>query len=283
MIVAQRMPEKVVWYPGRSRAVVSPEPERGRGSSNVQQPASKSSAAATPKKKVVSAVKETPLACSNYSTVERGEETSILDYSVLSIYSKPAHIFAALSTCSVCKFSNTFSTGRGSVFSGWQDEELRAQSSSGVGGAAIVEVAAGLRSGMTSRLDSRTGTASQRRRGEDSSYQFTHLLEAHEHMEHYRTHYCYTTLICAPPQNSSPVGPDLVDQGQQALFKLEVKSLYRGDPFLRELASRLGVVDSIREPQLLTPHRKTAPSIVKKPRNKTDIVIDLTPKQRYID
>ncbi len=159
-----------------------------------------------------------------------------------------------------------------SEFTGWQDEELGARLS-GVGGVEI----SGPRNGMISRLDTRF---SQRRRGEDGSYQFTHLLEAHEHMEHYRTHYCYTTLACAPPQNS-PAVSDLVDQGQQALLKLEVRSLYRGDPFLMELASRLGVGDSIREPQLLTPHRHTAPSIVKKPRNKADLVIDLTPKPRY--
>ncbi len=168
-----------------------------------------------------------------------------------------------------------FSAGHGSDFSGWQDEELGTKSPA-VGGVDIP----GLRSGMISRLDTR---GSQRRRGEGNGYQFTHLLEAHEHMEHYRTHCCYTMLACASPQ-SSLVVPDLVDQGQQALFKLEVKSLYRGgDPFLRELASRLGVGDSIREPQLLTPHRQTAPSIVKRPCNKTDLVIDLTPKPRYTD
>ncbi len=93
-----------------------------------------------------------------------------------------------------------------------------------------------------------------------------------EHMEHYRTH-CYTTLTCSS-QEITPTRTELVNQGQQSLLKLEVKSLYRGDGFLRELASRLGV-ESIQEPQLL---RHTPPSIVKKPRNKADLAIDLIPK-----
>lgn len=86
------MPEKLVWYPGRSRAADGPELERGRGSSKVQ-PSSKPSAPATKKNKDVPAIKETPLETSlvshiSYSTMERGEEASILDYSALSTFSE---------------------------------------------------------------------------------------------------------------------------------------------------------------------------------------------------
>ena len=100
-------------------------------------------------------------------------------------------------------------------------------------------------------------------------------------MDHYRTHYCYTTLSTAPTEGGRAV-PELVEQNKQALLTVEVKSLYRGDPFLRELASRLGVGELIREPQLLSPTRHTPPSIVKKHKTQTDLAIDLASKTRLV-
>ena len=86
------MPEKLVWYPGRSRAAESPQPERGRGSTKMQPASSKPSITALPgtatkKKKTmhVSAAKDSPsVSHSSYSTMERGGDTSLLDYSTLS-------------------------------------------------------------------------------------------------------------------------------------------------------------------------------------------------------
>ncbi len=149
-------------------------------------------------------------------------------------------------------------------FCGWQDKELVPLSTTR-------RATPGLRNTMLSRLETRS---SQRHRDSTESEFQPNILEAHAHMEHYRTHYCYSTLTCLS-QERPPTRSELVDQGKQLLLKLEVKSLCRGDVFLRELASRLGVVESIKEPHLL---RHTPPSIVKKPRNKADLSIDLTPK-----
>lgn len=126
-----------------------------------------------------------------------------------------------------------------------------------------------------SRLQSRAGSryssaAAGKRR---NHYDFKHFLDcAHEHIEHYRAFYCYTTLT-VPPQMASTLVEDDIPQDTSNLYHLGVNSLYEGDPYLRELASRLGVRESFREQQLLQSPRPTPPSIVKRNREREDLVI----------
>ena len=132
----------------------------------------------------------------------------------------------------------------------------------------------GLRSALHSRLGSRS-TPSQRQR--PVAFEFQHFLDTHEHIDHYRTHYCFTTLSLSSLLQSGADDhqPETVEQDKESLLKPEVRSLYRGDLYLRELACRLGVGESIKEPQLLHTPKRTPPSIVKKSRQKTDLIIDV--------
>lgn len=128
-----------------------------------------------------------------------------------------------------------------------------------------------------SRLQSRAGSryssaaASKRR----NHYDFKHFPDsAHEHIEHYRAFYCYTTLTVPPQlQAANTLVEDDTPQDPSNLYHLGVKSLCESDPYLRELASRLGVRESIREQQLLQSPRPTPPSIVKRSREREDLVI----------
>ena len=132
-------------------------------------------------------------------------------------------------------------------------------------------LADGLRSTLHSRLGART-TPSQRQR--PVAFEFQHFLATYEHIDHYRTHYCFTTLSLSSLQpGTDDHQPEPVEQDKKSLLKPEVRSLYRGDPILRDLASRLGVGESIKEPKLLHTPKRTPPSIVKKSR--PDLAIDL--------
>ena len=124
-----------------------------------------------------------------------------------------------------------------------------------------------------SRLQSRAGSRYSNARR--NHYEFKHFLDCtHEYIEHYRTSYCYTTLT-VPPQVASTVVEDDTPQDPSNLFYPGVTSLYQSDPYLRELASRLGVRESIREQQLLQSPRPTPPSIVKRRRSREseDLII----------
>ena len=246
------------------------EQEKGRGS-YTQQAVSKprvseGSRRRASDRKPAAADKQAQGTGSGYSTVERARHSSILDYSSPSSDGRSIHSPVAPYEI-LCVSAGHPSQ---SEFSGWQDREQLVLSCSR---RAVYNPAPGPRLTST-RLGTR---GSQRQR----DYEFQHFLEAHAHMDHYRTHYCYTTLSTAPAEGGRAV-PELVEQNKQSLLTVEVKSLYRGDPFLRELASRLGVGESIREPQLLSSTRHTPPSIVKKHKTKTDLAIDLASKTRLV-
>lgn len=139
--------------------------------------------------------------------------------------------------------------------------------------------AEGCRSTLQSRASSRlSGVVSGRRR---CNYDFVHFQDPHEYIEHYRKYYCYTTLNVQPTPVSKRecrvlVAEDIAEDGEENpdnFMPLGVRSLYRGDPYLRELASRLGVRDSFKEPQLLRSQRPTPPSIVKKNVKAVDLAV----------
>ena len=136
--------------------------------------------------------------------------------------------------------------------------------------------AEGCRSTLQSRASSRpSGVVSGRRR---CSYDFVHFQDARDYIEHYRKYYCYTTLNVQPTPASRRecrvlVAEEAVDENPDNFMPLGVRSLYRGDPYLRELASRLGVRESFKEPQLLRTQRPTPPSIVKKTAKAVDLAV----------
>ena len=135
--------------------------------------------------------------------------------------------------------------------------------------------AEGCRSNLQSRASSRYSSGRQR-----DHYDFRHLLNAHEYMEHYRQFYCYTTLSVPPEVSVKGISEESQEEVRidpESFMPLGVKSLYRGDPYLRELASRLGVR---RDQQLLRSPRPTPPSITKKSKEGVDLGIWATVKKK---
>ena len=153
----------------------------------------------------------------------------------------------------------------------------------------------GYRSSLQSRVSSSRYSSS---RGGRRAYHYTfrHFAKTEDHIENYRALYCFTMLNSDPcnRQDEDRVyceGED-VEQDAEVTLPLGVKSLYRGDPYIRELVSRLG----IREPppedwgkiqQLLTSPRPTPPSIVKKRKDGKDtvdmVVANSAPKRYRTD
>lgn len=136
--------------------------------------------------------------------------------------------------------------------------------------------AEGCRSTLQSRVGSRYSSSVYGRR---HHYEFRHLLDSHEYIEQYRKMYCYTTLTIPPQQEPSiEEGVPLlkehdVQQVPESFLPMGMKSFHQSDPYLRELASRLGVKESIKEQQLLHSPRPTPPSITKGNRNTEDLVV----------
>lgn len=139
----------------------------------------------------------------------------------------------------------------------------------------------GYRSTLHSRASSSRYSSSHGRR-RTYQYTFRHYETSEEYAEEYRQLYSFTAMNtgCPPRDEDERIyceGED-VEQDAEVIFPLGVKSLYRGDPYLRELASRLGIrepppsfQDWDRQQQLISP-RPTPPSIVKKKRNGKDQV-----------
>ena len=113
-------------------------------------------------------------------------------------------------------------------------------------------------------------------------YEFKHLVDTHQYIEQYRQMCSYTTYMTSQKnsQNMSSENdrelyePEEVEQDPYNTMPVGVKSWYRGgDPYLREIVSRLGVRDVSREQQLLKSPKPTPPSIVKRNSNQTDLVV----------
>ena len=209
----------------------------------------------------------------NYATVERNGkkgEQALLDYDAQ--FWEGTHSAQTLKGCE--------------DFCGWVENEPLGKYASShrvvPGGSdrfGVQTPAEGCRSTLQSRVSSRlSGAVSGRRR---CHYDFMHFQDAHEYIEHYRNYYCYTTLNVQPTLASRRecrvlVPEDIAEnikEDPKNFMPLGVRSLYRGDPYLRELASRLGVRDSVKEPQLLRSQRPTPPSIVKKNVNTLDLAV----------
>ena len=191
-----------------------------------------------------------------YQTIETRSEQGLLDYSLKSFG----------------KQENTLSNS--TDLCGWQDAEHlgpgKHSSASTVSERLQTPADGGQRSNLHSRAGSSRNSSRYGRR--QDHYEFRHLSDAHEYMDNYRRMYCFTTLS-VPPQGR-PITEEEVPQHDDGFMPVGVKSLYRcGDPYLKELALRLGVRESIREQQLLHPPRKTPPSIVKKNSSHSDLFV----------
>ena len=146
--------------------------------------------------------------------------------------------------------------------------------------------AEGNRSTLQSRAsNSRYNSSYGSRKKHD--YTFHHLEDIDSYIEDYRDLYSFTTL--SSPRYDEKIfceGED-VEQYSEVILPLGVKSLYRGDPYLKELMNRLGIKEvpptteasspqesRERHPQLLMSPRPTPPSIVKK-RGKAHDEVDI--------
>ncbi len=177
-----------------------------------------------------------------------------------------------------------------SDFCGWTEREVPSKyaldkMSSGSNSHAATSVdrsslqtpGAGCRSNQPSRAGSRYSS------GRRKHYDFRHLEAAHDYIDHYRRFYCYSTLsVPPPPPYCNPIAESGEGQEEEEeeenpknFMPLGVKSLYRGDPYLRELVSRLGVRNSLqnREQKLLKSPRPTPPSIVRKSKEVADLAV----------
>ncbi len=169
-------------------------------------------------------------------------------------------------------------------FCGWMEREdlmkyapgpSKASSTSHPADRSVQTPADGSRSHPPSRASSRY---SRIRR---EHYDFRHLAKAQDYMDHYRQFYCYSALNCPTNHPCKTItetvvkGEEEEEQCAENFMPLGVKSLYRGDPYLRELASRLGVrgPPRCREQQLLKSPHPTPPSITKRSREVTDLSV----------
>lgn len=165
-------------------------------------------------------------------------------------------------------------------FCGWTEREVMAKygpsktsSNSHMSGTAerssLQTPADGHRSNLSSRAGSRCSGGRRER------YEFRHLPASQDYIEHYRQLYCYTTLSCprAPPLCEAIA--ESAEGDPEDFMPIEVRCLYRGDPYLHELASRLGVRSSLqnREQKLLKTQRPTPPSIVKRSRDVANLAV----------
>ena len=138
----------------------------------------------------------------------------------------------------------------------------------------------GYRSTLHSRVSSSRYTSS--RGGRRTNYTFHHYDNPDSHIETYRELYGYTALNSDPSQRRSNeerlfFEEGNVEQDAEVMLPVGVKSLYQGDPYLKELVNRLGIKEPLspeleRQQQLLQAPRPTPPSIVKKKRNERESV-----------
>ena len=268
---------KKVWHPERSLALNDGSEESGRGSSKALPSGAETEATevkrrgvSIPRRRVPTVdvtargesqkrecAKEVGGGAQTYSTIEQTDHSTVLE----SFPEPPKRTRCEGDHCS--------------DFCGWLEDETLTKYSkvSSVDRTGLHTPAEVNRSALQSRPSSRYSSAGAGRR--QSHYDFQHFLDdPHEYIEHYRKFYCYTTLT-VPPQRTSTIAEaeEEVQQDPDSFLPLGVKSLYRGDPYLRELASRLGVRESIRVQQLLRSPRPTPPSIVKKNKERADLIV----------
>ena len=156
--------------------------------------------------------------------------------------------------------------------------------------------AEGYRSAIQSRVSSSRYTSSRAGGRRTYPYTFHHYDNPDSHIETYRELYSYTALNTDPNQRRKDddrtlcEGGDGVEQDAEIMLPAGVASLYRGDPYLKELMSRLGIRELAtpsqemeRQQQLLQAPRPTPPSIVKRRRDEKEsvsiIVANSAPKR----
>ena len=211
----------------------------------------------------------------NYSTIETRNEPSLFRLS-----SKPYENRKAPNP-------NTYNS-----FCGWTDHEyydLHHQNSklcsNEIDRTGLQTPAERNRSALQSRTSNSRYSSSygSRRR---YSYTFHHFDNLDDFMANYNDLYCFTTLNTSSYQQKEEEKPNEkifqegedIQQDYEVLLPLEDKLLYGMDPYLRELAKRLGIASfsQYSENQLLqTPH-----TIVKKRRDLQDLVV--SGSERYI-
>lgn len=134
----------------------------------------------------------------------------------------------------------------------------------------------GYRSGGNSRVGSSSRYVLSRHGRRASQYVFRHHDTVQQHMEEYHNMCSFTGLTTSHAHSKDGKmlceGED-VEQDDEVVLPIGVRSLYRGDPHLRELVHRLG----IKDPPPVNPEwerpRPTPPSIVKRRRNGRDVNI----------
>ena len=309
------MTNKSVWYPQKSIANDGSE-EGGRGSLVDPQPTdlqleTKRKKARIPhrrtptvdvsalvrdtaagKRHSVSDSKRKSKARDTYDTIESKDGLSILECSsVVYRKNKP-------------QVNNTSLDGG---LCGWRENELesyreaadRGLTSSSFDRSRLQTPAEGLRSNLHSRASRSRQSSSHGKRKE--CYIFQHFEETHQYIEHYHVFHAFTTLnvpglrrkMCTGETISEdfhegklPPEPKDVEQDPESFMQPGVKSYCHthGDPYLRELVSRLGVRELImqREQQLLrSPTKPTPPSITKKNTPQEELVVCSNGK-RYV-
>jgi hypothetical protein len=168
-------------------------------------------------------------------------------------------------------------------FCGWSDFECLDQQQGGMKqtiteGGRLQTPRDGYRSSLLSRASSSRYNSSHGVR-KAHTYTFHHFERFEEYAEHYRDFYAFTTLNSGGSREDEErvyCEGEEVEQDAEVLLPLGVKSLYRGDPYLRELVNRLGIRDppdyEAQQQQLLGTPRPTPPSIVKRRKDGKDTV-----------
>ena len=288
------MSDKRVWYPDRSyTAAQEGSEESGRGSlhaSSAEQQEPESSTAATKRRsKAVITRRRTPTVCIPASKVASTDSTPTPSSSgqarpnYQTIETTRRYTLHELSS-KVYTESATPPPKNHNWFCGWTEFEhldlyqsgKLTNSGNDYDRTRLQTPADGNRSSLHSRVSSSRYMSSRGSR-RYSQYVFHHHADVAQYMEDYRSTYSYTGLTTGYAHTAGHEramfceGED-VEQDEEVTLPVDVKSLYRGDPYLRELMHRLGVKGPPVTPEYERP-RPTPPSIVKRRRNGREVEI----------
>lgn len=297
------MSQKQVWCPGNSYAAAQEGWEEGGWGSTVQAASSSSEPEqdhALPKTKKISIPRRTTptVRIPPRSRAAHGSSTAEQEkQNYKTIEQRKTWTLHELSFMAYDKYRSADPKNQ-SRFCGWTDEEQqdeqtrtynRSQASEAVDRTGLQTPADGHRSNLCSRAsNSRYNSSHGGRRV--NHYTFHHYQQAEDYVQEYRDLYCYTSLNTAP-SSANQRGDRIFFEGEdveQDSDGIQVKSLYQGDPYLRELVSRLGIkepADLEGRHQFQAP-RPTPPSIVKRRRNEpetVDIVVSNSATKRYLN
>ena len=147
------------------------------------------------------------------------------------------------------------------------------------------------RAAERSGLQSRAAGASRAGGRGRKNYEFKHLLDSSAYLTDYCSSHSYSSLVLSRESHSAD--PATIPEATVAFRKEKKEQTTRredeeedsrarcllksrgkdGEPCLRQLASRLGVRESIKDGELLYHPRPTPPSFTKKPRVIADILV----------